>query len=169
MTVLIDFTSLDLMDALDLAILIEFEAWERYTTFNKQIGHRYPRDAASFFSQMAENEKKHGQQLQEKRQSLFGDKPIRVNPDMIFDVEAPDVGSVRSNMSPFKALHVALNSEEKAFNFYQDALEHVADTDVRELFEELREEEVEHIDLVKKAIAALPPNSDVDLDNEDDI
>jgi rubrerythrin len=168
MPVSIDFSTLDLMDALDLAILIEVEAWERYEEFAKQIGYRRPGDAASIFHSMAKNEEKHGHQLSERRQTLFGSKPLRVNRDAIFDVEAPESGSPRWNMSPMKAFQLALDSEEKAFWFYDEALKHVTDPSVRKLFEELREEEAEHVQLVKDAIKELPPGSDVDLENEDD-
>ena len=47
------------MDALDIAILVEVEALERYELFTNQLGHRYPEDAASVFRMMAINEKKH--------------------------------------------------------------------------------------------------------------
>jgi rubrerythrin len=71
-------------------------------------------------------------------------------------------------MSPLKAFQVALASEQKAFWFYDEALKHVTDPAVRELFQELRDEETEHVRMIKDAIAALPPGSDVDLENEDD-
>lgn len=167
MTVTLDFSKLDLMDALDLAVLIEVEAWERYKIFAKQIGHRWKGDAASIFSYMAENEEKHGKQLQEKRESLFGDKPGRVTRDDIFDVEAPEMGSPKWNMSPLKAFELALESEQKAWEFYDEALKHVSDPEVRKLFEELREEEVEHVNMVKRAIDDLPPGADVELEDED--
>jgi|TARA_B100000315_G_scaffold252165_1_gene288342 rubrerythrin len=168
MTVSIDFSTLDLMDALDLAILIEAEAWERYTHFAKQIGRRVPGDAASIFHSMATNEEKHGHQLSERRQELFGDSPLRVSRNAIFDVEAPESGAPRWNMSPLKAFRLALDSEEKAYWFFDEALKHVKDPAVRELFAELRDEETEHVRMVKDAIAALPPGSDVDRENEDD-
>jgi rubrerythrin len=63
MPVNLDLSTLDLMDALDLAILIEVEALERYKYFAEQIGDRFPGDAASIFRSMAQNEAKHGQQL----------------------------------------------------------------------------------------------------------
>ena len=50
-------------------------------------------DAASIFNSMAKNEEKHGQQLSERRQKLFGDRPLRVSRDDIFDVEAPEPGA----------------------------------------------------------------------------
>jgi hypothetical protein len=71
---------------------------------------------------MAVNEKKHGDQLAERRLALFGDEPARVKLDDIFDVEAPDVGAPRWDMSEFKAYQVALSSEQKAFAFYDRAL-----------------------------------------------
>ena len=168
MPVSLDFSTLDLMDALDLAILIEVEAWECYNYFSEQIGRRYPGDAASIFYSMARNEEKHGRQLRDRRQELFGDTPVRVSHTVIFDVEAPEVGAVRWNMSPLKAFQLALASEEKAYSFYDQALEHVTDSNIRELFAELRDEETEHVRMVKDAIEALPPGSDIDLENEDD-
>jgi rubrerythrin len=168
MTVNIDFSTLELMDALDLAVLIEVEAWERYTNFVRQLGRGRPGDAGDIFNTMAINEEKHGHQLSERRQELFGNTPLRVNADDIFDVEAPDAGAPRRNMSPLKAFQVALSSEEKAFWFYDEALKHVTDPAIRELFTELRDEEIEHVDMVKQAIAALPPGSDIDQEDEDD-
>ncbi|MBW2242945.1 MAG: ferritin family protein [Deltaproteobacteria bacterium] len=168
MPVSIDFSTLDLMDALDLAILIEGEAWERYKLFSKQIGHRFTGDAASIFHTMAENEEKHGRQLGDRRRELFGDKPLRVSRTAIFDVEAPESGAPRWNMSPLKALRLALDSEAKAYWFFDEALEHITDPAVRELFAELRDEEAKHVRMVKEAIKALPPGSDIDLENEDD-
>jgi rubrerythrin len=164
----IDFANLDLMDALDLAILMEVEAWERYTLFSKQIGYRRPGDAASIFSSMANNEKKHGEQLHHRRLELFGDAPLRVNRDDLFDVEAPESGAPRWNMSPLKAFQLALESEEKAYSFFDEALAHVTHPSVKELFIELRDEESEHAQMLREAIEALPPGSDIDLENEDE-
>jgi len=167
-SVALDFSKLELMDALDLAIMIEVEAWERYKAFVEQIGHRFSGDAASIFQSMAENEKKHGNQLMKRRKELFGDGPPRVDPSALFDVEAPESGAPRWNMSPLKAFQLALSSERKAQWFYDEALEHVKDPAVRELFSELRDEEIEHVRMVEQAIEELPPGSDEDLEDEDD-
>ena len=67
MPVNLDFSKLDLMDALDLAILIEVEAFERYKYFAEQLGSRSSGDPASIFRSMAINESKHGKQLEERR------------------------------------------------------------------------------------------------------
>jgi len=168
MTVKLDFSKLDLRDALDLAVLIEVEAWERYKFFAKQIGIKNPHDPAAIFEFMAGNEEKHGHALSERRQALFGDAPLRVSRDDIFDVEAPEVGAPRRFMSPLQAFQLCLSSEEKAYNFYKEALDHVTEPTVKELFAELLEEEEEHVRLVNDAIAKLPPGSDQARQDEDD-
>jgi rubrerythrin len=164
----IDFTTLDLMDALDLAILIEVEAQDRYRMFAAQLGRRFPGDAGSVFALMAENEAKHGSELAKRRTKLFGKVPMRVSRDDIFDVEAPDVGAPRSNMSPLQAFEVALASEQKAFDFYDQAIPHVSNPEIRTLFAELREEETEHVRMVREAIAKLPPGSDLEVEEDED-
>ena len=55
----IDFRTLDLQDALDLALSIEEEAKERYEEFSRITGGRYAGDAADMFRQMAGYEAKH--------------------------------------------------------------------------------------------------------------
>jgi rubrerythrin len=163
----VDFSKLTLMDALDLATLIEVEAFQRYTKFAESIGRRLSGDTGSVFESMAVNEKKHGDQLAERRLALFGDKPARVKLEDIFDVEAPDVGAVRWNMSELKACQVALAAEKKAFAFYDEALPGVKQPDVKALFEELRDEEAEHVLMIESIIAKLPPSAAIDLEDED--
>ena len=53
MSTSLDLTKLSLMDALDLAILIEMEAYERYKMFASQLGHTGGYDAGAFFASMA--------------------------------------------------------------------------------------------------------------------
>jgi erythrin-vacuolar iron transport family protein len=163
----IDFSKLSLMDALDLASLIEVEAFQRYMLFAAQLGQRDPSDAGSVFQSMAANEKKHGEQLAKRRRTHYGDTPQRVKLDDIFDVEAPDVGLPRWNMSARKAFEVALAAEQKAFAFYEQALPSVKQPDVKALFEELRDEEAEHIHMVEAIIAKLPPEAAAELEDED--
>jgi len=164
----LDFSKLSLMDALDLATLIEVEAHKRYTQFAERLGSRGTDDAGAVFESMAVNEGKHGEQIAERRLALFGDVPPKVRLDDIFDVEAPDVGAPRWNMSTLGAYQVALSSEEKAFDFYDRALRYVDQPEVKALFEELREEEAEHVSMLKEIIAKLPPSAADELEDEDD-
>lgn len=157
----IDFSKLSLQDALDLAILIEEEAQSRYEEFARQMDlHRTP-EAAAFFRHMAENEAKHGAQLAERRQRRFQSAPHRVTRQMLWDVEAPEYDEARAFMTPRQAMQTALRAEEKAHAFFVSALPQLADADVKKLFEELRDEEIAHQQLVKTQLAKLPPGPDV--------
>ncbi len=152
----LDFSKLSLQDALDLAILIEEEAKERYEEFAANLTLHHTPDAANFFVTMAGNEAKHGADLLQRRQALFGAAAARVSRDMLWDVEAPGYDQPRMFMTARQAMEVALESEVKAHDFFASALEFVEDTEVRTLFQELRDEETEHQELVKAVMARLP-------------
>jgi rubrerythrin len=155
----IDFNALSLKDALDLAVLIEQEAKDRYEEFAAQMDqHRTP-EAAAFFRFMAVNEAKHGEELAVRRAALFGTTPVAVTPAMIFDVEAPDYDAARAFMSPRKAMEAALASEVKAHAFFMAAMPSIQNQEVKLLFQELCGEEVEHQELVKAELAKLRPDS----------
>ena len=167
MSTRLDLSGISLMDALDLAALIELEAVKRYTEFAETLGSRGGDDAGAVFQSMVVNENKHCDEIAERRIALFGDKPPKVTLDDIYDVEAPASGDVRWNMSALKAYQLALYSEQKAFAFYDEALDHVDQPDVKALFEELREEEAEHVQMLVKIIAKLPPSAEIELEDED--
>ena len=152
------------MDALDLAKLIELEAHHRYRMFSSQLGRRGGDDPGTFFATMAENEAKHGRELEARRKALFGDAPARVTLDDLFDVEAPDMGAPRRSMSIVQAFEVGLAAEKKAYDFYDMALPGITDPEVRALFTELRDEETEHVELLREAMAKLPPSASVEFE-----
>jgi len=159
MSTRLDLSKLSLMDALDLAKLIEMEACHRYQMFAKQLGRTGGFDAGAFFAGMAENEAKHGQELEARRKELFGDTPPKLTLDDIYDVEAPDMGAPRRGMSTLEAFEVGLEAEKKAHDFYDLALPGITNPDVIELFTELRDEETEHVEMLKEAMAKLPENA----------
>jgi rubrerythrin len=161
MAIRLDLSTLTLQDALDLAVLIEEEAYKRYKLFASQLGRG---GAGSFFASMAENEKKHGDQLSSRRKAMFGDAPAKVSLSNLFDVEAPEVGAPRRSMSLLQAYELAKSSEQKAYDFYDWALGNITDPDIRTLFVELRDEETEHVRMIEEGIATLPPNANVELD-----
>ena len=169
MTIQLDFSTLNLQDALDMAVLIEKEAEDRYLLFAGQLGHRYPGDAANFFTMMARNEQRHGIEISEHRRLLFGDAPSRVTTNMIEnDIEAPDPGKAIRYMSPRHALEVAMESEIKAYEFYNSMLQVIQDATVRELIKSLRDEEVEHQKLLNEQKAKYTDTLESDFDPEID-
>ena len=160
----LDLSKLNLMDALDLAILIEMEAYERYKMFASQLGHTGGYDAGAFFASMAENEAKHGSELAEQRKELFGDAPAKLTLDDLYDVEAPEMGAVRRGMSTLQAFELGLAAEQKAYDFYDAALPGITDPEVIKLFTELRDEETEHVEMLKTAMAKLPESAKTEVE-----
>ena len=164
----IDFATLCLRDALDLAILIEEEAKDRYEELAAQLEVHHTPEGASFFRAMAGNEAKHGEQLAARRAEMFGDEPRTVTRAMLWDVEAPDYDEVRAFMTRRQALEVALRAERKAHAFFVNALPHVHNHEASQLFEELRDEEVEHQRLLETELAQLPPDPPIDPSDFED-
>ena len=159
MSTRLDLSKLSLMDALDLAKLIELEAYNRYCMFATQLGSTGGYDAGAFFATMAENEAKHGRELGARREAMFGNTPAQVTLDDLFDVEAPDMGAPRRGMSTVQAFEIGLAAEKKAYDFYDMALPGITDPEVRALFTELRDEETEHVEMLQREMAKLPPGA----------
>ena len=164
MSTRLDLSKLSLMDALDLAKLIEMEACHRYQMFAAQLGRTGGFDAGAFFASMADNEAKHGQELEARRKELFGDAPSRLSLDDLYDVEAPDMGAPHRGMSTLQAIEIGLAAEQKAYDFYDLALPGITDPDVVELFTELRDEETEHVEMLKEAMASLPDSAKAEVE-----
>jgi len=152
----IDLARQTLLDALDLAILVEEEAQERYEEFAEQMDQYRNAEAGRFFRYMVENEAKHGEELSSRRAERFGNAPRKVTRAMIFDIEAPDYDAARGFMTPRQAMEAALASELKARNFFEAALPSIQDAEVRALFQELRDEEIQHQTMVQAELAKLP-------------
>ena len=174
MAIQLDVSTLNLQDMLDMAVLIEKEAEERYLVFAEQLGERYPGDAADFFTKMARNEHKHGVELTERRRLLFGNSPSRVGDMMESEVEAPELEKAVRYMTPRHALEVALESEVKAYEFYDrvlvadQSLNNILDPEVRNLIKDLRDEEVEHQRILNEMKTRYPDTSKTDYDPDID-
>ena len=155
----IDFSRLSIQDAFDLAILIEEEAKERYEEFVDQLDLHHTPEAADFFRQMVGNEAKHGDALAARRKQRFGDVPMNVTREMLWDVEAPEYHQVSAFMTVRQALEVALEAETKAHDFFAKAVGHLSDPEVKGLFLELQDEEIKHQGMVRQILAKLPADS----------
>jgi rubrerythrin len=169
MTIQLDFSTLNIQDALDMAVLVEKEAEERYLLFADLLGQRYPGDAANFFTMMARNEQRHGIEIAERRHLLFGDIPSRITKNMIEnDIEAPEKEKAIRYMSPRHALEVSMESEIKAYAFYDRILQVIQDDSVRELIKGLRDEEAGHQVLLNEMRAKYRETLEPDFDPEID-
>jgi len=165
----LDLSKLSLMDALDLATLIEEEAHQRYKMFATQLGHSGSGyDPGSFFATMADNEAQHGADLKARRTALFGDTPMKMKLHDIYDIEAPEMGEPRRGMSTIQAFEIGLAAEKKACEFFDMALPHVTNPEVKALFAELRDEEAEHLVLLRKEMAKLPASASHEAEYDTD-
>jgi len=152
-----DPAKLNLKDALDVAIFIEEDARSRYDDFVAQMDVHHTLDTAEFFRIMVVAETKHRDELTARRKTLFGDQPVTIDTSIVPEIEAPEYDKVRAFMTPRQALAIALQAEARAHDFYAAALKKAKDRDVKKLFTELREEEIEHQNIVKREIAKLTP------------
>jgi rubrerythrin len=152
----IDFATLSLKDALDLALLIEQEARDRYEELADQLDAHHAPEAAGFFRKMVRIEELHRTELESRRHELFPRAASTVSRAMLFDVEAPDAGRVHAGMSVRAALEVALDSEKKAHEFFVAALPQLTNADVKALFLELSAEELEHQQWVQLELDRAP-------------
>jgi rubrerythrin len=151
----IDFSKLSPGDILDIAAFIEHEAQERYELFADHLDGVGERDAAAFFRRMAELEAAHGSELSTRRITRFSDLAPHVRDAVVWDVEGPPLDRSRIHLSVPEAVAIAIASEERARDFYAEALEHLVDPQVSAVLEELRADEVGHIRLLEEQRASL--------------
>ena len=158
----LDFSALTLRDALDLAVLVEEAAKERYEDLAACVQAAGHADAARFFRLMIEIEASHEHRLRERRILLFGRRPSAMTREMIHGVEAPDVDALRAGCSEQDALWVALHAEQRAYRFFDAALPHVRDCRVRDLFAELRDDERAHHRAVELHLKRRWPDTSIE-------
>lgn len=149
----IDFTTLDLQDALDLAVLLEEEACSCYAQLAARLELSGAIEAARFFEKMIGVEETHRRELAARRRALFGDRARRVTRRMIFDLEALKLEHVRGPTTARAALDAAMRSEVKAHDFFEAAIPRISDPSVKSLFVELRDEELEHQQWLRAELA----------------
>lgn len=151
----LDFANLDLRGAFDMAIMIEEDAQLRYEGLCRLI----PDDAdgpGAVFRMMARAESRHRSELEARRHVLFhGARRIAISVLDDEGIEAPDVDDDDLPSTAREALEAALEAERRAFRFFDEAIPHLADAEVRRFFLELREEETEHQAILEERIRRL--------------
>jgi rubrerythrin len=152
----INFAELDLRGAFDLAIMIEEDAQLRYEDFAKLLVNRDEMGAAAVFRAMAINEAKHRSELDTRRHLRFRHDPrIEISVLEPSAGEAPDESELTPSMTASDALEVALRAEIRAYEFYASTIPTLKDPEVRAFFEELKDEETEHQEMLRHKIADI--------------
>jgi rubrerythrin len=153
MALTVDFSRLDAMDILDIAIAIEDEACDHYQQLAGWMQARKNPDVTRFFEAMAGREKRHRERLEQRRSALYGDQPARHSRTAPWEVEAPDYDALKKTLTLREAYELSLDMEIRAHDYYSEALEYISDPEVAELLEGLRRAEVEHQRAIREHMA----------------
>ncbi len=139
-----DFSKLKPQDVLDVAMFAEEEAEEQYGRLAAAMEAGNNGEVAEFFRRMAVREKRHREQVGERRQALYRDAKPNLANRAVWAVEAPYDATIDPAMPIADAFAIALASEQRAHDFYAGALEFLVEPTVADLFEGLRQAEIEH-------------------------
>ncbi len=141
------------------ALAIEEEAAERYAVFADQMQVTNNPEVATLFREMARLEDEHARRIEE----MSGDKPLpRIDP-WAFDFgdaeppEAVDYTATHYLMTPYQALGLVLNAEQRAAEFFQRIADGDGEADMRRLAAEFADEEREHVERVRRWRGKYPP------------
>ncbi len=151
----IDFSKLEPVDVLDIAVAAEREARDSYQQIADWMRGHGNLEVADFFASMARLEQAHTDLIGAQRRRLFGDREPRHRDTAAWEVESPDYDRIGLDMSVRAAYDAALDAEVKAHDYYAGALEYVTDPGVEALFAELRDAEAQHQRMIQRQIARL--------------
>jgi rubrerythrin len=143
MTLQLDFAKLSGTDVLDMAIAIESEAELYYEQLADWVTDGDPK-VRDLFTRMAKLERHHHDQIVAQRKRLYGDAPASNADKVSWAVEMPDFDKLPTDASLRHAFDIALDSENRAFEFYSGALDYVTDEKIEKLFKDLSAAEAQH-------------------------
>ncbi|MBM3565244.1 MAG: rubrerythrin [Alphaproteobacteria bacterium] len=144
-------------ELLRIAHAMENEARVRYGELADQLDAHNNTDVADLFRRMAEIEALHVAKVL----ALAGGKittPADAPP--FPDDEGPETAATAAAhylMTPHHALSIMLKNEQRAFRFYSRVARTTKAKDVRNLAQQLAQEEKEHIQLAQAWLAKYPP------------
>jgi rubrerythrin len=152
-------------DFIAQALAMEQEAAERYDELADQMEVHNNAEVAELFRKMAEVERKHSERV-------LGKLPRKTPPARapIAAAEMPETiptSEAHYLMPAYHALELALESEQRAQKFFEQAERSTRDARVRDAAREMAAEEREHVRLIKDWMKRVPkpePGWDYDPD-----
>ncbi len=137
------------------AIQIEARNAAVYEAF-AQLFQGYDDAVMNIFREMAEEERQHGAELEQRYRERFNDAPPP-GPDPKEVIEAPDLEDAEAlifdSMTIEQALEAGLRAEETAREFYRREVTRTADPALQRVYRELGEFEETHVRLLKQKLA----------------
>jgi rubrerythrin len=153
-------------DFMAQAYAMEVEAAQRYADLADAMDMHNNREVAELFRKMAVIEGKHGTQIME--QMGWKEPPANAVAPSWEGFEAAEsvpIDEVHYLMRPWHALQLALAAEQRAERFFAELAMTAKDDSVRKAAIELRDEEREHVELVREWMARVPqPEKDWAVD-----
>ena len=150
-----DFSKLEPMDILDMAVYAEEEARSHYETLASWAKGQGTGEVVAFLERMAELEAAHRDTVSRLRRRKFGDAPANFTENIAWDIETPDYDKVPDTMTIRQALELARDSEVKAYEYYTQAKEYFSDEESLEVLETLAKAEINHKRMIEDEIAKL--------------
>lgn len=146
------------------ALAMEQEAAERYDELADQMEVHNNTEVAKLFRKMAEVERKHSARVLGKVPGEAQAQPPITSGEM---PETIPTSEAHYLMAPYHALELALECEQRAQNFFEEAEHTTRDAKVRAAAREMAAEEREHVRLIKEWMQRVPrpePGWDYDPD-----
>lgn len=136
-------------------IQIEARNAKVYDTF-AQLFQGYDDSVTAIFHEMADEERQHGTDLEQRYRARFGPVPaLAEEPKEV--IEAPDLEDAEAlifdSMTLVEALEVGLKAELMAREFYQCEAGRISDPDLQKLYRELGEFEEDHVRRLAEKLA----------------
>ena len=148
---------------------IEVDAYERYILLADSMDVANNKELAGLFRKLASHEQKHADEILKRAGDIVLPQ-IRLADQTWADGESPEAASLEQAhylMTPWHALQMALQAEQRAFDFFDHLCNNVADDEMKKWAEEFREEEAEHVRLVEELLVRYPKPED-GWDHDDD-
>jgi rubrerythrin len=144
-------------DFMAQAYAMEVEAAQRYADLADAMDMHNNREVAELFRKMAVIEGKHGNQILEQ----MGWKSPPANAvapswEGFESAEQVPIDEVHYLMRPWHALQLALGAEQRAERFFAELAMTAKDEAIRKAAVELRDEEHEHVELVRAWMEKVP-------------
>jgi len=151
------------------ALVMEREAVARYTELAEMMETHNNLEVAALFRKMAEYEGHHVAQIQ--ADMGWADDSIAARQAGAWaGPESPEsvpVDEMHYLMHPWHALQLALAAEQRAVAFFENLASRATTDTVRRAAEEMRDEEIEHVELVRSWLEKVPQPEESWADDPD--
>ncbi|MGZ5185732.1 MAG: ferritin-like domain-containing protein [Caldimonas sp.] len=153
----------NLAEVMAQALAMEREAVQRYSALADVMEVHHNREVEALFRKMAQIEAKHAEQIMAEM-GWDDESSVPVVQRSSFAPDAPESvpeDEIHYLMWPWHALQLALSAEQRAESFFAHLAETASNERVRDAALRLRDEEREHVALIRAWIEKTPqPGSD---------